>query len=581
MKFILFLARLLFVFTLSLLSFFIMFYFFKPIFFADNLIFPYSVHPFDICAKLPIAWNYIKLIYIACFIFSSIIIFNSISSIFFKNKKVDKKNFYVKTSKKLRSDLNLFVGNETQNNAPIFLSEKALYQNILVTGTIGTGKTSSAMYPFCKQLINYKSNKLTEKLGLLILDVKGNFYKQIINFCKETNRLNDLIVISLDGSVRYNPLDKPNLKPHILANRLKEILMLFSPNNTESYWLDIVEQAIAEAIKLCRLYNNGYVTFLELHNLLTHQKYYIEKVTDLRTLFLEGKFSKTQIHDLLSAIKFFEADFYSLDSKILSTLKSEIGRITNIFISDYDIQNTFCPQKSDINFYGFEDVIKNGKIVVLNMNIAEYKNLSKIIAAYLKLDFQSEILIQLSKNETEIRTTAFICDEYHEYVTSTDADFFAQSREAKSINIVATQSYTSLLNSLKNQYSAKVIIQNLVNKLWFRTDDIFTIEEAQKQIGKEDKVKISKSISENAEKTFYNYFTNSLNSHNSNISESVSSYINSDFIFDSNFFSCKLETFSCLAFLSDGKSIIPPQKLNMKPYFNQTTSSTKNKYKII
>ena len=580
MKFILFLVRFLFILTGFLLSFFIMFYIFKPIFFAESLIFPYSVHPFDLCNKIPVVWKYIKLIYILCFSFSTITIFNSISSIVFKNK-VNYKKKYNRKAKKLNKNLSLFIGNSFENQNPIILSEKALYQNILVTGTIGTGKTSSAMYPFCNQLINYKCDNTKEKLGLLILDVKGNFYKQVINFCTQNGRLDDLIVISLDGTIRYNPLDKPNLKPHVLANRLKEILLLFSPNNTESYWLDIVEQAIAEAIKLCRLYNNGYVTFLELHNLLTHHKYYLEKVSILRKSFLENSLSKSQVHDLLSSLKFFESDYYSLDPKILSTLKSEIGRITNTFISDYDIVNTFCPNKSDINFKGFKDVIKNGKIVVLNMNIGEYKNLSKIIAAYLKLDFQSEILSQLSKNNTEIRASAFICDEYHEYVTTSDADFFSQSREAKSINIVATQSYTSLINSLRNQYSAKVIIQNLVNKLWFRTDDIFTIEEAQKQIGKEDKVKISKSVSENAEKTFYNYFTSSLNSHNSNISESISSYINYDFIFDSNFFSSKLETFTCLCFLSDGKNIIPPQKLQMKPYFDKPTTPKQNKYKII
>jgi len=580
LKFILFLVRFLFILTGFLLSFFIMFYIFKPIFFAESLIFPYSVHPFDLCNKIPVVWKYIKLIYILCFSFSTITIFNSISSIVFKNK-VNYKKKYNRKAKKLNKNLSLFIGNSFENQNPIILSEKALYQNILVTGTIGTGKTSSAMYPFCNQLINYKCDNTKEKLGLLILDVKGNFYKQVINFCTQNGRLDDLIVISLDGTIRYNPLDKPNLKPHVLANRLKEILLLFSPNNTESYWLDIVEQAIAEAIKLCRLYNNGYVTFLELHNLLTHHKYYLEKVSILRKSFLENSLSKSQVHDLLSSLKFFESDYYSLDPKILSTLKSEIGRITNTFISDYDIVNTFCPNKSDINFKGFKDVIKNGKIVVLNMNIGEYKNLSKIIAAYLKLDFQSEILSQLSKNNTEIRASAFICDEYHEYVTTSDADFFSQSREAKSINIVATQSYTSLINSLRNQYSAKVIIQNLVNKLWFRTDDIFTIEEAQKQIGKEDKVKISKSVSENAEKTFYNYFTSSLNSHNSNISESISSYINYDFIFDSNFFSSKLETFTCLCFLSDGKNIIPPQKLQMKPYFDKPTTPKQNKYKII
>ena len=216
------------------------------------------------------------------------------------------------------------------------------------------------------------------------------------------------------------------------------------------------------------------------------------------------------------------------------------------------------------------------------MNISQYENLSKIIASYLKLDFQSEVLQQLSSEK--IRKSVFICDEYHEYVTSTDANFFSQSREAKCINIVATQSYNSLLNTLKDTSTTKVIIQNLINKLWFRTDDIFTIEEAQKQIGKEDKVKMLKSISENAKETNYNYFTNSLNSKDSSISESISTSINFDYIYDTNFFTQALETFSCLAFLSNDKKILPPEKLKLEPYFLQNPNKKNflfNKYKII
>ena len=52
-----------------------------------------------------------------------------------------------------------------------------------------------------------------------------------------------------------------------------------------------------------------------------------------------------------------------------------------------------------------------------------------------------------------------------------------------------------------------VKIYNLINKIWFRTDDILTIEEAQKQLGKEDKIKTSKNISENAKETKYIYET--------------------------------------------------------------------------
>ena len=107
------------------------------------------------------------------------------------------------------------------------------------------------------------------------------------------------------------------------------------------------------------------------------------------------------------------------------------------------------------------------------------------------------------------------------------------------------------------------------NKLWFRTDDIFTIEEAQKQLGKEEKNKISKSISENAKSTNFSYITNSLNSHESSLSETYNTYTQNDYIYDTNFFTQNLETFHCLAFLSNGTSILPPCKIKTFPYFLQ------------
>ena len=576
MKFISILFRLVFCIILTLLLSISILLILKPIFTATSVVIPYAIYPFDICAKAPVAWRYMKITYAVTCIYVCFLLSNSFFSLFFKNKFISKVN---KNPTVDLSGIHLYLGNSCSDNSPIYLPEKSLYQNLLVTGTIGTGKTSSSMYPFARQLIGYKADNPDEKLGMLILDVKGNFYKQVCVYADEFNRLDDLHVIELGGSVTYNPLDKPNLKPSVLANRLKTILTLFSPNNSESYWLDKAEEVLAECIKLCRLYNNGYVTFTEIHKLVNSPNYYNEKIEKLRTLFQSGSFNHSQVYELHSSLTFFENEFKNLDSRVLSILKSEISRMTNIFMSDYDIQKTFCPEKQSINFDGFKDVIRKGQIVVLNMNIAMYKNLSKLIATYLKLDFQSEVLSGLSQNS--VRPTAFICDEFHEYVTTTDSNFFAQSREAKCINIVATQSYTSMLNTLKDQYAVKSIIQNLINKLWYRTDDAFTIENAQKQIGKEDKTKISKSISENAQETNFNYLTNSLNSKNSSVSESISTYINSDYIYDTNFFTRELETFSCLSFISDGDKILPPEKLKMRPYFIKDVPTQKKKDKIL
>ena len=487
------------------------------------------------------------------------IIYKKIEKIF-NNKNVKPERYLIKSDK-----LNLLIGNDEKTGKNIYVQEAGLYQNFLITGTIGTGKTSSAMYPFTEQILRFNSKNKDRKIGTLILDVKGNYYNHVKEYAEKINLQDDLIVIELGGRYKYNPLHKPYLKPAILANRLKLILELFSENNSESYWLDEAEKVLTEAIKLCRIYNKGYVTFTEIHKIVTEDDYYKEKIKIIKDLFVNNKLNKKQIYDLNSALDFFQKEYEKLDQRTLSILKSEITRITNIFISDYDINRTFCASKNELNFNGFKDVINKGKIVVLNMNIAEYRNLSKIIAAYLKLDFQSEIMMALAKNRE--RTTAFICDEYAEYVTKTDGEFFSLSREAKCINIVSTQSYSSLKNTLKDENAVKVICQNLINKIWYRTDDIFTIEEAQKLIGKEDKIKTSKNISENAKETIYSRMTNSMSSVDSTISESFNLYTQNEYIYDTNFFTQELQTFTALVFLSDGNKIIEPRKLNMFPYF--------------
>ena len=547
-------------------SFFLTFFnlvIFYPIFISNNITISFAIHPFNICNKYPEFWNFFKIFYVFLLIITNC----SISYILIKYFFHTPNNVQLTQNESYKTGLNLIVGYSSTQNKDIILPEKSLYQNILITGTIGSGKTSSAIYPFTEQLVKYQSNNSAKKLGILCLDVKGNFYEQIKFYAKKFNRLKDLIIIGLNSCETYNPLDKPNLNSLVLANRLKTILTLLSPNNTESFWLDKAEQILSEAIKLCRLYNNNYVNFTEIHKLINNKTYYVEKITYLRNMFLKNMFSPAELYNLTSAITFFENEFFKLDERTISILKSEISRITLPFISDYTISKLFSPSKNKITFSGFKNLISDGKIVVLSMNIAEFTSLSKIIATYMKLDFQAEVMASLKHKN--YRKVAFICDEYQEYITSSDANFFSESREAKCINIVSTQSYSSLLNSIKDESALKVIIQNLVNKLWFRTDDIFTIENAQKQIGKEDKEKISKTISENAQESNYNYLIQKFKSKSSNLSESINTYYQYDYVYDSHFFTQELKTFSCLAFLSDGNSTLPPQQIDMYPYFKE------------
>lgn len=133
----------------------IIYHIFKPIFTANHLIFPYAIHPFDIVSVYPNTWILLKKIYFLTFLFSYFILFNKIFNlIFLKIPKPNKKVPYLENSQ-ASNELSLLVG--FSNNTPIFINEKGLYQNILITGTIGTGKTSSAMYPFTRPINRLQS----------------------------------------------------------------------------------------------------------------------------------------------------------------------------------------------------------------------------------------------------------------------------------------------------------------------------------------------------------------------------------------------------------------------------------------
>lgn len=473
-------------------------------------------------------------------------------------------------------DLNILLGFGKESEA-VYLSEKGLFQNVLITGSIGSGKTSSAVYQLTKKLLRHGTNEVcdSKKIGMLILDVKGNYYEFVEKECKKTGRENDLLEISLDSNIYYNPLNKMEYSPKIIASRLKYILLLFSPNNSESFWLDKAETVIAETIKYIRIYNEGYVNFDELHKIITDEEYYFETKKKLKGI-LKRKMEETIqqgknniqeiIYELNTFINFYEKEFIKMDPKTKNIIKAEISRITNLFITDYKINKHFSPKKEEINFNGFEQLIKEGKIVVLNMNISEYGDISKVIACYLKLDFQAEVLKQLGNGGSK-RITAFISDEYQEYVTKNDANFYSQSREAMCINVISTQSFTSLKNALKEENSSNVIIQSLVNKICFRTDDEYTIEKMQKLIGKEEKEKKSITIGESSKDANYSFLAKEFISDNSSLSESVNRYSNFDYRFDYKFFTQELNTFEALGFISDGNKIKYVNKINMIPYF--------------
>ena len=291
-----------------------------PVFISSSIVYSLGFYQINITEKYFWQWNLIKKVYIySCFISFFIIvraIFNlfsiSFSSLFMNHFKQHKKT-------KNKSSSTAIVLGKTSNNSIVTIPLLGLYQNILVTGSIGSGKTSSLLYPLTEQLLSFSFNSIY-KSAFLILDVKGNYHKFVKNLCVENFKTNDLYLISLNSNITYNPLDKPVLKPHVLANRLKTILLLFSPEQSEAFWLDTAEKVLTESIRLCRLYNNNYVTFTELHKLIMSKSYCQSKLTELQNKFLNNELSSSIIAELSICTSYFTEEFFLLDDRTQSIL---------------------------------------------------------------------------------------------------------------------------------------------------------------------------------------------------------------------------------------------------------------------
>lgn len=439
----------------------------------------------------------------------------------------------------------IMLGKKGQKN--IYINKLGIYQNILITGSIGSGKTSAA-------ITNILDGLIKNKMSGLIIDVKGNYIDMVEKVAKKYDRLNDVVKITLDDDFKYNPLNN-NMNDIELANMLKKVIVLLSnKNNGDSFWLDKVENYLRDFICLTRAYNT-YVSFYEIHNLVSDEKYLFEKLELIKSKILDNKFCDEDLFKINNSLNNIKKEFLQLDTRTLNIIKAEITRITSIFVSNYNLYNKFCFDSEKLDFFN--------KIVVLSINIGENKVLSKVISTYMKLEFQKEVLsknINTQKKDEKkslnsVKSVFFVCDEYQEVCNEEDAIFFSISREYKCVNVVSMQSYTSLLNALNSEYAAKVIIQNLVNKIWFRNDDNFTISEIIKQVGKELKSYEVKNIAENGNNTKYSIINNGFVDYKTGITKGYTYNNVLEFKLNEEYFTTKLKSFEAVCMLSTGDGV--------------------------
>ncbi len=148
--------------------------------------------------------------------------------------------------------------------APQWLSipERGLYTGIASFGSIGSGKTYGLILPAMRQLFAYRANDPIRKLSGIVLEVKGDLCRQLQSILKWCGREQDYIEISLDGDLRYNPLNN-SLDPYAQAFNIASIITSIWGKGREPFWQQSYTDLVRYVILLHRI-RDGYLTMVDL-----------------------------------------------------------------------------------------------------------------------------------------------------------------------------------------------------------------------------------------------------------------------------------------------------------------------------
>lgn len=280
-----------------------------------------------------------KYIFFKLFYFFVFYIFYQVNSF----KIIDKflrKN--VKTENISNDVIDIAIIGEDENGK-VGIERRGLYQNVLITGSIGSGKTSTVITNLLDYLVK-------NDIPGLILDVKGNFIKTVKEVVNKYNKNTKMFEIT-DKSGSYNPIDIPYLSAYELSERIKKTLEILSDKKTsDSYWLDKAQSYIKDFIILIRNYND-YVSFTEIHKLCLDNEYLNQKIDEVKKNVIKNHISSSELFDITNSISNLKKEFLTLDDRTKNIIRSEITRMTDLFVSNYDVCNNFCCKNTRVSFF--------------------------------------------------------------------------------------------------------------------------------------------------------------------------------------------------------------------------------------
>jgi len=350
----------------------------------------------------------------------------------------------------------------------------------LITGQIGTGKTSGAINAMLWQV-----SKNCPTWGGVCVDDKGLYWETLSQMLRQLGRESDLILLQVrppDASADWKPahtfnfLDNPHLPYSAKAKIVCDVAASLGQRSDQTFFRMQAQVQMEFAFRALAAADYP-VTLEYAYDFLTSEAM-LKEVTDA---LAEKNNRETNL-----LMDHYRGSFLAQPAEQLGGVKTTVANYLKYF-TDPAIVEVFCPAKSSFSF----EELDRGKIVCVSLPQRYYVE-RRYINTLLKLSFYTHALRRFDRPASARASDNLLilwADEAQKIVTASDdgmSDYNVVDviREARATVVAATQSYQSLMPPMGDERRAKVFIANMANRVTFCAADEESAKIAADTLGK-------------------------------------------------------------------------------------------------
>ena len=375
-------------------------------------------------------------------------------------------------------------------NTSLDLSARMLCQNVLATGMVGSGKTTSVIYPLLKEAIAYRAGEPDRKTGIFVFDSKcDGTTERVQTWAAQHGRADDLVVLRPGSEWGIDPLGTGHMLSRIETVAAKLTAGFEDMGKDNQYWQETMRRGITSALVLDMVEHGD----LDLTRTLRAVREMLVGNSKEALQRFASLFERIAPHMEPNAASILDghakglSNWVGLDSKTRGILQSCVANALDPLFSPaildyYPVagRRAFAPER----------VVTEGKILVLRISATNDTAVAKTLGRLIKADIYRAIQSRETQAGSTDRLVGLFFDEYPLVATSTEPHFgdvqnLQTMREKRGFVVAGTQGYVSMNEAIGRQRWEALRI-NFGNFFFFKSNEPEVEEHARTILGTKD-----------------------------------------------------------------------------------------------